>query len=404
MTKFINIQNLIYLTIFSSPTYLIKFSIFKIPTNLLEVLILITIAYWFWKNILLLYPKIYNLFEKNKILTFSIFTIILGLIISSFLNNNLLKELSIIKSWFILPILFGLVTYDQIKSTQEIQKILNTIFYSSAFISIVSLFYLSLSKLTYDGRLSSIYLSPNHLAMILAPGLLIGTWSILNKNKFLLLKSILILDIILVLFFTHSYATWVALAISLLCITPFLISPKKKAFFFIIITSIFLIFLFFENESDKFKSILNLEERSSLNSRLIIWQSSRKILSENWLWGIGPGNFQEKYLEYQKYFPPYLEWAVPQPHNLFLAFWLQSGLLGFLGFILLLFYFCLKTIKTLFYLKDFYQKSLYLLFISLILEVLLVGLLDTPYWKNDLALIFWSIIFLNATLLNKELN
>jgi len=45
-----------------------------------------------------------------------------------------------------------------------------------------------------------------------------------------------------------------------------------------------------------------------------------------------------------------------------------------------------------------------LLFISLILEVLLVGLLDTPYWKNDLALIFWSIIFLNATLLNKELN
>ena len=27
--------------------------------------------------------------------------------------------------------------------------------------------------------------------------------------------------------------------------------------------------------------------------------------------------------EYQKHFPPYLEWAVPQPHNLYLAFWLQ---------------------------------------------------------------------------------
>ena len=71
----------------------------------------------------------------------------------------------------------------------------------------------------------------------------------------------------------------------------------------------------------------------------MIWKSAGLMIKNNPLFGIGPGNFQEKYMEYQKYFPPYLEWAVPQPHNIFLAFWLESGLIGLAGFILLLLYF-----------------------------------------------------------------
>ena len=61
------------------------------------------------------------------------------------------------------------------------------------------------------------------------------------------------------------------------------------------------------------------------------------MIEKNPLFGIGPGNFQNKYLEYQKYFPPYLEWSAPQPHNIFLAFWLESGLLGLAGFVIIAF-------------------------------------------------------------------
>lgn len=404
MTKLLTTQNFIYLTLFFTPAYLIKFSIFKIPTNLSEIFILLTILTWFLKNRFTLFLKLRSFLKQNKAIALSIFLMILGLFISSFINNNLFKELSIIKSWFILPILFGFIIFDQTKNKHELNKILNTIFYSSGFISVISLFYLTSTRLTYDNRLQSFYLSPNHLAMILAPGLLIGIWSGFSQKKILPLEFLLIFNILLILFFTHSYTTWLAILFSLFFMTYFLASSKQKILSILSIIFIFSIFLIYENDSEKFRSLLNLSERSSLGSRIMIWQSAHKILLDNWIWGIGPGNFQEKYLDYQKYFPLYLEWAVPQPHNLFLAFWLQSGLIGFFGFIFLLIYICLKKIKILLYSKDFYQKNISLLFLSFILQLLLIGLLDTPYWKNDLSLIFWSIIFLSISIYSSNLD
>jgi len=121
----------------------------------------------------------------------------------------------------------------------------------------------------------------------------------------------------------------------------------------------------------------------------MVWSAAGKILADNWLLGIGPGMFQQYYLEYQKYFPvPYLEWAVPQPHNLFLAFWLQAGILGLIGFIWLIINFFRRLFN--FFIN---QKSpLALSLMAIMVYILAHGLLDTTYWKNDLSLIFWTII------------
>jgi O-antigen ligase len=107
------------------------------------------------------------------------------------------------------------------------------------------------------------------------------------------------------------------------------------------------------------------------------------MLKNNFLFGIGPGNFQSKYLEYQKYFPPYLEWAVPEPHNLYLAFWLESGFAGFTGFVILTFLWLKRT--------TFQTKNSLVTAVcaGIMLYFLLHGILDTTYWKNDLSLIFW---------------
>jgi len=120
------------------------------------------------------------------------------------------------------------------------------------------------------------------------------------------------------------------------------------------------------------------------------------MLKNNFIFGIGPGNFQNKYLEYQKYFPPYLEWAVPEPHNIYLAFWLQSGIIGFTGFIILIFSWLKKITKEI--LNN--QKNSHILAVSLgiMTYILIHGIFDTTYWKNDLSLVFW-IIFSMALLI-----
>ena len=131
--------------------------------------------------------------------------------------------------------------------------------------------------------------------------------------------------------------------------------------------------------------LLSADSRSSLSSRMMIWKASVKMLENNLIFGIGPGNFQKTYLEYQKFYPPYLEWAVPHPNNLYLTFWLSGGILGVVGFLGLVF----------FWLKDIFVKikteSNEILFITLgiMLIILLHGIFDTTYFKNDLAIIFW---------------
>jgi len=114
------------------------------------------------------------------------------------------------------------------------------------------------------------------------------------------------------------------------------------------------------------------------------------MIERNPVFGIGPGNFQKTYLEYQKYFPPYLEWAVPQPHNLYLAFWLESGLSGLIGFIWLLVLFFRDNKKA----RE-YNLETGLLCLAIILYFLIHGLVDTTYWRNDMAVIFWAVIVAN---------
>lgn len=388
MLKLISTKNLIYLTLFFTPVYLIRFSIFEIPLNWLDILILFTITIWIYENKFNLREEIRLSSRKLFFILPSILLILLGLFVSSFLNENLSKELGIIKSWFVLPIIFGFIIFNEIKNAVDLRKILDTIFFSSLSISVIGISYFILGNLTYDERLSAVYLSPNHLAMIISPGLLIGFWNIVIAKKINLTKIILILPILSSLFLTRSYGAWIAIILSLTIILFF--THRKIILYFLLICFMFFIF---EYDSDKLNQIFNLDGNSSLSSRIAIWNSSVKILSDNWLWGIGPGNFQEKYLDYQKYFPPYPQWAVPQPHNVFLAFWLQAGFLGLIGFSYLIISWFIKTIKTLISSKDFYQRNILLILVTIIFSVLIHGLIDTPYWKNDLALIFWSIVF-----------
>lgn len=389
MNKIINTRNLIYLTILGSPLYLVRFNFFSIPTNILEILIGITFVIWVFER------KKYSLQKIDFNVLLPITLLLLGVFVSILTNDSYQVGFGILKSWFIFPIIFGFIVHSTTRTDLEIKKILDYIFASTFLVSVVSLFYYLSGNLTFDGRLSSIYLSPNHLAMFLAPGFIIGILGIAHTRN----RNILWLGIIFmspIIYWTYSYATWVSLFITIF--TFILFSPQfknnyKKIFLTFLVSLLLIIFL--QKDNSKFQALVNLESRSSLSSRIMIWKSSLKVLSHNWAIGIGPGNFQDKYLEYQKYFPPYLEWAVPQPHNLYLAFWLQGGILGIIGFLWLI-YIWFRD-QMLFLKNSKNKKQLTIILLAVMTYYLVHGLVDTPYWKNDLSFIFWIIIFLGLS-------
>jgi O-antigen ligase len=227
--------------------------------------------------------------------------------------------------------------------------------------------------------------------MYLAPAIFVSYYlfsevKIKIKTKAKLLSLFFNLIILFALYLTYSYASWLAILIAFGFV---LLLEKKLNWKKSLLIFFFVLMLFFSQlENNKFFNLMNFNGRSSFSSRIMIWQSAEKIGKDNWFLGIGIGNFQEKYLSYQKYFPTYLEWAVPHPHNLYLAFWLYGGVFGLAGFLGLVYAWFLGIAKVKI------NPSLKFMVLGIMTYILLHGLVDTTYFKNDLAVIFWLLFSL----------
>ena len=364
-------EKFIYISIILIPLCLVRFSVFNIPTSAFEILTVILGIVFFLKN------KSSKIdLGDYKYYALPIVMILVGLVLSSAVNGAYRSGLGVIKGWFLIPMAFAFIASKEI----DYKNIFKAIYTSAFIVSAIALGYFLLGKLTFDGRLQAFYSSPNYLAMYLAPAILIGA-VLFRENKKWYANSLVIM--LFSLYLTFSYAAWLAVLIT--GVVVFVIFEKKhkqsNGLLWVLLSSM-LFFLVFQIQTPKMQGLLHLQERSSASSRIMIWTSASKIIQDNWVFGIGPNQFQNKYLEYQKYFPPYLEWAVPEPHNLLLAFWLQAGLLGLIGFVLLIWRWLRQILKV----ED---DTLAKLSLVVIMTALVHGIFDTTYFKQDLAFIFW---------------
>ena len=432
-----NIRCGIYAVIFLMPLYLLRFSIFGIPTTVLEIMIYILFLTWILNGIaanhkmfLFVISKrsdsgVRNLLNsflalnaikrfllpfhssrndkdrvknthQNFILLIGIILLFLGLALSTLHSSDLRTSLGICKGWFFDPFLFFIVFISVIKEKKHIRSFLASWVFSGVAVSLISIFYLLNNNLSFDGRLSAFYISPNYLAMYLAPVFLIALFFLLKGKrvlsiKYQVLSSVILTIIFTSLFFTYSYGAFLGIFAGALYLIISVFRNRVSgtrnsvSIYVFLLVMIFAGFVFIS--SNKFNQIVNSESRSSFHSRLMIWNASAEIIKDNPVFGIGPGTFQETYLSYsEKFDEPYLEWAVSQPHNTLLAFYLQTGLIGFVGFILILIGFFYRC-------RDEAMPRLYGQIISVLMIYILVhGLVDTMYWKNDLSLMFWLVI------------
>lgn len=396
MKKIITIENLLCLLVLSTPLYLAKVSFFGIPSNVFELFGI----FLFIICIVLQRKTLLNELKRfPKILFVSILLVLLGVFLSTLYNNNYRAGFGILKGWFMLPIIFSFFIYVSAKSVKAVEKFFISICCSSAIVGCIAIVYKLSGATTYDGRLKAFYLSPNHLAMYLSCGLFFCFYFFLKalsqKNKKRAALSLALLAITATpLYFTFSYGAWAATSFTLILAAMTAI-PRKKLLSCALLVFLVVFAFFSQAGSEKFNTLKNFSERSSLASRIMIWKASLLMLEQSPIVGIGPGNFQDTYLSLQKFFPPYLEWAVPQPHNIFLAFWLQSGIMGLAGFFLIFLYLIKSILKI-------YRKEA-LLSVPLLcffLYTLLHGVIDTPLWKNDLSFLFWACVFLTAAVRN----
>ena len=407
------------------PSYLLKLSIFGIPTTVLELSIYATFIGSFCSLLFfksknpkseIRNPKQYQILKHQNSKLFDIwvlnlfrastleFRILLGglfwpiiawliiTVISAFFSENIQTALGGWKAWVLDPILVLILIIRFFKPT-DLWKIIASLSVSSAVLSFYGLaeYFLWPGQLG-DGRLDSVFDPANYHAMLVGPIIMLAIGFLFHRQTPRFWKYCLGIASainLIALVFTFSYGGYLAVLGGLI-IYGFLAlnrAQKKKMIFGALI--IFIIFLALASPTKKFQNIFDYKERSSGHAPLEIWQTSWLIFKEHPIIGVGLNNFEDVYRETipRVAFPP-LEWLVAQPHNLYLALLTQTGLLGLFAFLWIIIQFFKSTNR------DTRNASYKLQVTSFaaLSAILIHGLVDTPYFKNDLSIIFWVII------------
>ena len=388
--------------VFLLPAYLIRIRIFDVfPTNLTELFLLVFVAVMIVR---VLRRKETVIVSDAKALWGGVLFVTGGIISATITiaaaasGEHISAVLGSLKGFYLLPAIAVAILAGVQQLSEQREKILKAYILSALSVSVISLLLglfawvsawcpgpVFCDAMTYDLRLRGFYLSPNHLAMYVMPALmLLGVYIVRQKDNISAQKGLIWpLSALFVLGLALSLSKSAGAVLGLLFgvgVFWFLYSEKRRratqktlpyVFVALLLLGVIISFIgagFADNAWAE-------GWRSPLASRTMIWRVSVEMLTENWLFGVGPAMFQETYLELQGVFPPYLEWAVPTPHNIGLAVWLGAGITGFVGFLLLLFSAGRRVARDPKYIAA-----------SVALAAILVhGFVDTPFLKNDLS-------------------
>lgn len=395
----------VVLIILLLPSYLWRFSFGVLPTTFLELMILSLFIIWLIKD--KRYSKL-NLFNKpssNRLDKSIRYLLIAWLVVSllSLLINPTIASLGLWRAYFLEPMMFFLVFIYSVNDHQDLKLVIKALGGLIVWLFILAMIQLITSwnlpaayNLPNIKRLTSIFSYPNALSLLTAmiTSFFLGLWLTTKNRKIAFYYSIIALAGFSLSLLARSDGAILAIFISLLL---WLILAKKVRKWGQIIVVLTVIIIFFITPVSRqlsslkqqlFNPVLDLQA-TSLEIRSSQWQETWLMLKDNFLTGAGLNGYQTTMMPYHqvKWLEVYL-----YPHNVFLNFWVELGFFGLIIFLGILIYLigCLK--------KLFQDQNRYAWPLTLAWSTWLIhGLVDVPYFKNDLSILFF--IFLGLTIL-----
>ena len=394
---------LAFLTVVLMPAYIIRFSFFEIPMTLLEVFILLTVS------VVLIdcYQKKHlNVFFASKLNPY-IILFLLSSLIGLFFTDDLRGGLGIFKAYFLEPIIFFYALRYVLLDEKKHTFIIRGLIISTTFICLLGLlqkltgqFTLAPQEMILD-RISGVYNSANAVALFIGPVIpFLAVLFIKHKDlykKYFFLGLLLFFS--LIIYWTKSRGGLVAELFSLAILFFGLLTLRykeiKKYWFIILVFVAFISFVFFIQIDLLYREKTISEnpvriQNDTIQIRYATWFSTVQMLTsspQTFLFGAGLNGFKERYSEYKlDTFPEEFQY----PHNIVLTLWSEVGLLGLFSFVGLLGYLFTMLIKSNQKQIDFFALAL----IGSFSFIMIHGLVDVPYFKNDLSLQFWILVVL----------
>lgn len=364
------------------PFYVVRWSIFGLPTTLLEGLLLVALVVFLFKN------HNWRKWRWPKYWWFLVLWLGWSLL-CVFINPNWWAGLGLWRAYFLEPLIMVFLALNLIKNKQDWSLVWKMIGLSAFLVAVWAL----IQKFTgwvvpYEywvlgegRRVTSIFAQPNALGLFLGPlvAWFGGRAIILGWRKGFREAAGAVVGFLAIIA-ARSDGAWIGL------LGGFLVAGlwfKKTRYWALIGIMAAILILAIPNSLGT--QVLNkfTQKEWSTKVRVLLWEETGQMLRQNWFLGVGIGNYQVAMEPFHQ-----VKWneTFPYPHNVFLSFWSELGLPGlilFLGLLLIWAKFWWQGRKN----KD---SEVWRWPVAWALAVFLIhGLVDTPYFKNDLAMLFW---------------
>ncbi len=384
---------------------------------------------------------------KTKLNTFflPIFLLILasgfGLVVSYY-GGEFRLALGIFKGWVVMPVLYGIMLVFTLNSLEDKKKIFYSYMFSTLILSVWALYQvISKDFVTIDGRASGPFASANYLALYIGPmvcGAFINFWQRVENKLFSIdtrdprtgvaaylgkffdgetkdshydyayfaFEVLVFLASSLALMYSRSYGGMIGVvsAIFIYAVYEIFFSQYRRFYgslfkkLVVICAGAVLIVtaMYSQIGTQKAKDFLQFDRQSSSSVRIQVWTVAGILIKENPLFGIGLGGFENAYKNNAKEVlgvEPY-EKEMLHAHNLILSTYLNVGIFGVVAVIWLFLAVFLRVGTKGFKSLNSAEKRFVSVIISMFIVIAIHGLFDQTFWKNDLALVWWTLIAL----------
>ena len=368
------------------PLYAARWSYGPLPTTLLENLVLGTIALYLvarWRAGRLLRPLTTHY-------DIAIALLLLSGLISVLVAKDHRAALGLYRAYLIEPVALFYVASDLLKRRGDFRTLLLGFGIGTSSFAVLNIGAFAAAVLEnsihFGAPPTAIYTSSNAVAMFLEPPLAFAIALVLfsdeRRDRRLALAWALILAAALVL--TFSRGAFLALAVFALLTIANVRRDLRKPLLVIgvVAAAVVLLTVVVASTTPLMKARFSyVALNHTLQTRSAIFTATLHMIEAHPLLGVGLGGYVYKLHGFLEIYP----------HNLYLSFWVELGLLGLLAFLYIFVKLLISALRAL-PLASGFERALLWGVVGTVALWAVHGLVDSPYWKNDMSVEFWLVV------------
>jgi O-antigen ligase len=362
-------------TIGALPLYVIRWHYGPLPTTLLETLILVTVGLYIvarWRDGWRL--------PLRTPYDIPIILLLVAGAISVFVPQDHRAALGLYRAYFIEPVAIFYVAIDLLRRPEDMRRAIVSLAIGSSLFAVLNLIAVAQALQHHTFHVGSapnaLYGDANYVAMYLEPPVAFAVSFLINSStprwRWIGAAWLVITGIALLL--TLSKGSYLALLVLGLVVV---VSVRRLM---LPILGGLIVVAFLVSRVPVIAQRISTSE-NSLVGRFQIYGAAIRQLKLHPVPGLGLGGFDYIFRKVA---------SQPYPHDIWLTFWIELGLLGLVAFAVIFVGLMWRGWRAWPKTRGFNCVALWGALGSLVLWGV-HGLVDSPYWKNDMSVEFWFV-------------